>query len=85
MTLTETYLLNAKGAFACQLAELMEIYSNRVALGNTCEEPIKDDLILAAVLFDILCGINLDDACITPEGTCLIIDKLYDLLKDCCP
>jgi hypothetical protein len=84
MILTQTYLTNAQGYFGCQLAKLMEYYSDRASIGNTCEDSIKDDLVLAAVLVDILCGINLNDKCITHEGTCLIIDKLYELLKDCC-
>ena len=84
MALTETYILNAKGYFGCQLAELMATYSDRVVVGNGCEDEIKDNLIYASALFDILCGISIDDACITEEGTCLIIDKLYALLKDCC-
>ena len=77
MILTQTYLTNAKGYFGCQLTKLMEYYSDRTSIGNICEDTIKDDLILAAALLDILCGINLNDACITHEETCLIIDKLY--------
>lgn len=84
MILTQTYLTNAKGFFACQLAKLMVYYSERSIIGNTCEDKILEDLVMASVLVDILCGINLNDACITHEETCLIIDKLYELLKDCC-
>ena len=84
MILTQTYLTNAKGYFGCQLADLMKTYSERASVGNTCEDDILANLIFASVLVDILCGINLNDKCITHEGTCLIIDKLYELLKDCC-
>ena len=84
MILTQTYLTNAQGYFSCQLAKLLEFYADRASVGNACENDILADLTYAAVLIDILCGININDACITDEGTCLIIDKLYELLKDCC-